>query len=281
MRPSERLGALAILCLSLLLAVLRPAGAPGSLAALGVALAATVALARLAGKGGPSGLVRDAAPYAVVLLVFSLLQPAIEAVNPARYDALLAGLDQRWLGGLVRAWCGALGRPDALTDAAYLAYASFYFLPVVVLSAARARRAAGTFERASFTVLLGFYLSFVGYFCTPTLGPRLPRSQEALLGGGIVSQAVRDFLHAAEATTLDGFPSGHAAISLVAAHLGARLFPRAAWPLLAWAAAVVFATVYIQAHYVVDVLAGVLLYGLTLGLAPRARRCLGGEAVGS
>jgi membrane-associated phospholipid phosphatase len=279
MRPTERLGALAILTLSLLLAALRPAGAPAGLAALGVALAATVALARLAGEGGPLGLVRDVAPFAVAVAIFSLLQPAIEAVNPARYDALFGGLDRRWLGGLVRAWRGALGRPDPLTDAAYLAYVSFYLLPVVVLVAVRARRARGTFDRASFTIVLGFYLSYAGYFCWPTSGPRLPRSEEALLGGGIVSQAIRDFLRAAEATTLDGFPSGHAAISLLAAHVGARFFPRAAWPLFAWAAAVVFAAVYVQAHYAVDVLAGALLYGLTLGLAPRVLRCLGGGSV--
>ena len=275
MNGPERLGAVALLALSLVLGAFRPPGAGSALAVMAVAFGATLALGRLAWTRGLPGLVRDVVPFAVVIAIFAELQPAIEAVNPARYDALFAGWDQRFLGGVVQAWRGALGRPDLLTDANYLAYFSFYFIPVVVLVVAWARLGHRAFQRASFTVLLGFYLSFVGYFLWPTLGPRLPLSEEALLGGSAVSQTVRSCLRAAEATTLDSFPSGHTAISMLSAHVGARLFPRAGPLLWAWAAAIVFSTVYVQVHYAVDVLAGVLLYVLTLRVAPLATRWLG------
>jgi len=280
MNGPERLDAIALLVLSLVMAAYRPPGAGPALAVLAVALGATLALARLAWTRGVPGLVRGVAPFAVVLAIFAELQPAIEAVNPVRYDALFAGWDQRFLGGVVQAWRGALGRPALFTDANYLAYFSFYFIPVVVLVMAWARRDHRAFERASFTVLLGFYLSYVGYFLWPTSGPRLPRSEEALLGGSAVSQAVRSFLRAAEGTTLDSFPSGHTAISMLSAHVGTRLFPRAGPLLWAWAAAIVFSTVYVQVHYAVDLLAGVLLYLVTLLLAPPAARWLGSEERG-
>lgn len=278
MNAQERLGAVAVLALSLILGALRPPGAGPALAVLAVALAATLALARLGFRHGLPGLIRDAVPFAVVVAVFGELQHGIEALNPARYDVFLSGLDRRWLGAAVLAWRGALGRPALLTDASYLAYASFYFLPVVVLLAAWVRRDHRAFGRASFTVLLGFYLSYVGYFLWPALGPRLAPSEEAaLLGGGAVSHAVRSFLRAAEGTTLDAFPSGHAAISMLAVHVGTRLFPRVGPLLWAWAAAIVFSTVYVQAHYAVDVAAGALLYLLTLPAVPWAARLLGGE----
>jgi len=210
--------------------------------------------------------------------VFAELQPAIEAVNPARYDALLAGLDARFLGGLVRAWRGALGRPAALTDAAYLVYASFYLLPIAVLAATRLRRGPAAFEQTAFVIGLGFYLSFVAYFLWPASGPRLPPAEEAALGGSAVSEAVRAFLSATEATTLDAFPSGHTGLSMLAAHLGARRFPRAAIPLWSWSAAIVFTTVYIHVHYAVDLLGGVVLFAVTLLLAPAAGRLLGARA---
>jgi membrane-associated phospholipid phosphatase len=275
-RASERLTAVALLALSLAVALSRPPGAGPRLIVVAALLAGVLVHARTGATRGPLGLLRDFFPVAVVVGIYMLLQPAIEAVNPRRYDALLAALDERWLAALVARWRGALGRPGALTDALSLAYVSFYLLPLGVAVAARARRPRADFERVSVAVLLSFYASYLGYFLWPASGPRVPRAEEAArLGGGPVSLLVRDFLHAAEATTLDAFPSGHAAVAVVAAALGARLFPRAAAALGAWAAAIVFSTVYLSVHYAVDVLAGLVLAAATLAAAPALSRRLG------
>jgi membrane-associated phospholipid phosphatase len=275
-RPSERLQALGLLALSVTVALARPAGAGPRLLLLGLLLGAVVLLARLGAAGGPAAALRDLAPVGLIVAVFSTLQPVIEAVNGRRWDAALAAFDERWLGPLVAAWRGALGRPDALTDLVYAAYASYYLLPLAVCLAVRRRRGRGAFEEAVFAVLLAFALSFLGYFLWPAAGPRVPPAEEAArLGGGAVSRGVRAFLAAAEGTTLDAFPSGHTGISLVSAWVGARRLPRAAPWLWAWALAVVFATVYIHVHYAVDVLAGVALAGIALALSRPLARALG------
>jgi membrane-associated phospholipid phosphatase len=235
-------------------------------------------LARSGDRPGPLGLVRDFVPVAVVVAIFSLLQPLIVALNPLRYDALLAALDARWFAPLAGAWRGALGRPDWFTDLVYVAYWSYYLLPVAVAVAARAWHGPAVFERTVFTMLLAFYLSYLGYFLWPASGPRVPHADEALvLGGGAVAAGIRAFLRAAEATTLDAFPSGHTALSLVPAVLGTRLMPRWGPMLWSWAAMVVFATVYIQVHYVADVVAGAVLGLAALALAPGLHRVLGGR----
>ncbi len=278
MRGSERLTALALLLLSVAAAVSGSAEAGTRLAALAGLLAAVLILARTRARAGPLGLVRDFAPVAIVIATFMLLQPLIVALNPVRYDEVLAAADARWFAPLVTAWRGALGRPAWFTDLTYAAYWSYYLLPVVVAVAARARRGPAAFERTVFALLLGFYLSYLGYFLWPASGPRVPRSDEAaVLGGGAVAVAVRAFLRAAEATTLDAFPSGHTALAVVPAVLGARLFPRWAPGLAAWAAAVIFATVYIHVHYVADVAAGAVVGLAALALAPGLRRALGGR----
>ncbi len=98
-----------------------------------------------------------------------------------------------------------------------------------------------------------------------------------MLGGGAVSQAVRSFLRAAEGTTLDAFPSGHAAISMLAAHVGTRLFPgpprfcgpgRRPSPSPPSTCGRTTPSTS---------LAGALLYLLTLPAVPWAARLLGGE----
>jgi membrane-associated phospholipid phosphatase len=85
--------------------------------------------------------------------------------------------------------------------------------------------------------------------------------EQQVLGGGTFSARVRDFLRAAEVNQLDAFPSGHTALSLVYLGYGWRLFP--SWkvriPLAVSVAGIVFATVYLSLHYVVDLFAGALL----------------------
>jgi membrane-associated phospholipid phosphatase len=203
-----------------------------------------------------------------VPVVYLLLQPLIEITVPWRADAALAAWDAQCCAGLVHAWQNALGRPAALTDAVYLAYGSYYLLPLLVAAQAW-RRGAETFERSAFALLLGFYLSYLGYFLWPASGPRVPQADENLiLGGGSISEAVRAFLRHAEWTTLDAFPSGHTAVSLIACTIGSRLMSRAATAgLWLWGAAIVFATVYIHVHYVVDLLAGLVLALGVLALA--------------
>jgi membrane-associated phospholipid phosphatase len=278
-RPSERLTLVASVGLAAVTAAVQPQGvALRLLVFLGIG-AATLLLARAPARD-TTRFVRDWLPVGEVLVVFLLLQPVIEAAVPWRLDAALDALDARYLAGLVGAWRGAFGRPAAFTDAMYLAYCSYYFLPLAAAVIAW-RRGPEAFGRVVFPLLLGFYLSFLGYLLLPALGPRLPLAAEAgALGGGAPSDAVRAFLHAAEATTLDAFPSGHTAVAVIAAAGGARLVGRAAAVALwLWAAAVVFSTVYIHVHYAVDIVAGLALAALVLG-TDRARGLQGAGPTG-
>ena len=274
MRSSEWLTLLAALGLSAVTAAVQPPGAALRLVAfVGIALA-TLVLARAPARGA-LGFLRDWLPVAVILVVFLLLQPIIEAAVPWRLDAALAAFDARYLARAVALWQGAFGRPAAFTDGVYLAYCSYYFLPVTAAAIAW-RRGPEAFHRVVFPLLLGFYLTFLGYILLPASGPRLPSAAEAqALGGGVPSEIVRAFLHAAEATTLDAFPSGHTTIAVLSAVGGSRLVGRGTGAALwLWAAAVVFSTVYIHVHYAIDVVAGLALAALVL-CVERARvpRC--------
>jgi membrane-associated phospholipid phosphatase len=277
MRGSERLTAVVLLLLSGAAAVARTGEAVARLPALLALLGLVLLLARTGARAGPLGLLRDFATVGVVVAVFMLLQPLIEALNPLRYDGLLAAADARWFAPLAEAWRGALGRPAWFTDLAYLAYWSFYLLPLAVAVVARLHHGPAGFERTAFAILLAFYLCYLGYFLWPASGPRVPPAQEAaVLGGGAISDAVRGFLRSAEATTLDAFPSGHTALALVPAVLVTRLLPRWAPAFWLWSAAVIFATVYISVHYVTDLVAGAALGVASLALAPRLQRALEG-----
>ncbi len=229
------------------------------------------ALARLR-AGGPRWLqlAHDFLPVAVIPVVFNLLAPVIPCVNPVLWDPSFAELDARFFQWISESWKQALGRPWWLTDFASVAYVSFYLLPVL-LGVAALRRGQHEFETFAERIVFGFYVLYVAYAIFPTIGPRVPAElEDQILGGSAVSQAVRAFLHQVELTKTDAFPSGHTAITLICFAYAWRAASRyrTLWTL--WTGAIVFSTVYLHYHYVVDTLAGV---GLALLLGPMLSVC--------
>jgi membrane-associated phospholipid phosphatase len=273
LRRSEKLSLLSLAVLVVLTLAGRPA-AVVELTAAFVGLAGAVLLLAKLGRGSRGwSLVRDFSPAILIVTIFTVLEPIIVAVNPARWDGTFAAIDARYFSGLVESWRGVLGRPAQFTDGVYLVYLSYYVFPIAVGAAVRRSRSAAEYEETAFIVLASFYVCYLGYFLCPTSGPRLSDAEAVLLGGGAISEASRAFLRMAEGNHLDAFPSGHTGVSLVTLAVGWRLLPRWRIWLVAWAAAIVFATVYIHVHYVVDVVVGAAVaLGVLLLEVPAVRQ---------
>jgi membrane-associated phospholipid phosphatase len=243
-----------------------PARIVASLAALAVV---HLAIAAAASRSPGARVLHDFLPFPELIFLFNASGPVIAAVNRLRFDGVLAAADLRLLGPVAPAWRHLLGRPAWLVDLASVAYVSYYAMPLAIGVALYAANRRREFQEASLAIATTLVLCYLGYFLFPTTGPRVPAAEwRATLGGGAISQAVRVFVAAGEMNVLDAFPSGHTALGLVSAWLGWRMLPRARPVLAAAAGGIVFATVYLSYHYVVDVLAGAAL-ALTV---PRAVR---------
>jgi membrane-associated phospholipid phosphatase len=271
-RPVDRL----LLAYLVALAALAAARVPSPLPLLGmigfVALA-LVGAAVLRGRSAVAHWVHDYFPIVGVLAGFSLSGPVIAAVNPERFDATFAAWDHALFGAVAAHWFGALGRPAWLTDVASVLYCSYYVVPVVMGVALRRTGRLAEFDELVFTVVAAFLLSYVGYFLTPTLGPRVPPDRaQAVIGGNALSAGVRWFLRTVEWNRLDAFPSGHTALALVFLWLGWRMFPAWRAVLALLVCGIIFSTVYLSLHYVVDVVAGVALAAAVPWLVPRLER---------
>ena len=218
-------------------------------------------------------------PLPIVVTIFNVAGPLIGALNPLRFDGTMASLDASLFGPVVPAWFHLLGRPTWLTDAASLAYVSYYFIPFGMCIALWVQGRWKDFDDLAFALITTLLLTYIGYFLVPTTGPRVPHELELqVLGGGTFSARVRDFLRAAEVNQLDAFPSGHTALSLVYLGYGWRLYP--SWkvriPLAVSVVGIVFATVYLSLHYAVDLVAGALL-ALAVPVSIRGLRRIFGE----
>jgi membrane-associated phospholipid phosphatase len=242
------------------------------LSALGVAGGIVLSI-RAAGRGRGLAIVHDFLPVLTVAAGYLMMGPLVEALSARRWDAFLAGVDATLFGALGARWRGLLGRPAWLSDVASVSYFAFYPMPIAMLVALRAGRRRAAFDDLALRLVATFLFSYCLYLAFPAVGPRPGASvARTVVGGGVISEGLRLFLSAVERMPWDAFPSGHTAIAAVCAACAPRLFPRA-WPaVLVTSVAIVFSTVYLHLHYVVDVVGGIALMLLVTALIPALKR---------
>ena len=206
-------------------------------------------------------------PTVSILAIFDSLEHLVHAINPRDIDPLLIRLDYLLFGGHPTVLLEQLMTP-ILTDLLQLAYASYYFLPIALGAVLLMKRDEAAFDHALFLIMLCFYLSYAGYLLFPALGPRFTMShlQHTELRGLFVTGPLQELLNRLEGIKRDAFPSGHTGIALTVLVLSWKYEKRLFRLFLPCVAALVFSTVYLRYHYVVDVLAGAALTALTLFL---------------
>ena len=274
-RPLEVLNLGALLALSLVTLLLYESlPDPGEIllrfAVMGAFLALIVFLARRSERLPPAIRVAvDFYPAAFIPFVFESLGPLIAAARGSARDGLLIAAD-RWLFGVdVTVWLERFVRPW-LTDLLYLCYASYYFF-ALTLGAVLWRKSPAAARRYIFTLSVCYFVSYVGYFLVPALGPRfaLASRQTLSLEATPLSRAISVTINQLERTKFDVFPSGHTMIAAAVLLVAWKRERRAFWALLPVGVGLIVSTVYCRYHYVVDVLAGLALAFAVVPIADR------------
>jgi membrane-associated phospholipid phosphatase len=275
LRPLEavNLAALAIL-LALTLVLWRNLADPGEIllryALMGAFLAVAVFLNQRPERLPKALRVAvDFYPAAFVPFVFESLGPLIPAARGGARDDLLIAADRALLGGDVTVLLQPYVTPFWAAFF-YVAYATYYFLPLVLGGFLWARDVALA-RRFIFTLSVCFYVSYAGYFTVPAYGPRtaLADRHTVPLETSPVARAISRTINEVEHTKLDVFPSGHTMITVAVLMVAWRRARKAFWFLLPVAVLLIISTVYCRYHYVVDVLAGILLAFATVPLGDR------------
>lgn len=209
-------------------------------------------------------------PLISVIVIFDSLGWIVHYINPVDIDPILVEIDYRLFGNHPTVMLESIVNP-LLTDILQLAYASYYFLPVVLGVMLLRNGQREEFNRSLFLVLLCFYLSYIGYIIWPALGPRfeIAHLQTIELRGMFFADLIKDALNFLEGIKRDAFPSGHTAIALTVLYLAFKYKRMLFWIYLPVVIMLIFSTVYCRYHYVVDVIAGMGLTLLTLFLGER------------
>lgn len=215
-------------------------------------------------------------PLLIIPVVFDSLGDLIPWMRPRLLDDALIRIDHAMFGVHPTVWMERIIHP-ALTTAMQFAYISYYPMSALLGLVLYLKRRHHEFDEAVFGIMLCFYLSYVGYILVPAVGPRftLVDLQTTDIQAIPLVTTIRNTLNGIEHNKADAFPSGHTAVALMTLYYSWKTKERILFFILAPViTALIFSTVYLRYHYVIDVIGGVLLAALTIPLAPRARRLM-------
>jgi len=199
-------------------------------------------------------------PVIAVILIFDSLGGLIRYINPITYDHLLIRLDYIIFKAHPTIVLERFTTP-VNTELLQFAYISYYFLPVILGVTLKIKGKDAEFNKSIFLIILCFFLSYIGYILVPAIGPRFTMNhlQSFELHGVFLRDIIDSALNTLEGIKRDAFPSGHTAVTLVVLYLACRFQRALFWVFLPVVMALIVATVYLRYHYVIDVIAGVLL----------------------
>lgn len=245
-------------------------------AALGVAILAAAAYRTRVGTAKRGFYLSVVITVMTVFIVFNSLGELIASFHATTFDDVLIAVDHSMFGVHPTVWMERWIRPT-LSALLQFAYISYYFIPLWLGAVFIAKGRFEAFEEALFGIVLCFYLSYVGYLLVPAVGPRFTLShlQTANLQLYPLIETIQAVLNALEKNKTDAFPSGHTAVSLMCLYFAWKEREKKLFAVFVpVVTGLLISTVYLRYHYVIDVIAGIALTGLTIALAPGLQRLL-------
>lgn len=217
----------------------------------------------------------------IIFLTFKEIYILLSGFHTVDYDNLLIKIDRFIFGTDPTVFLYQFSHP-VITEILQIAYATFFLLPIILGVEFQLKKEYNKFNFIIFSVVLGFFLSFIGYFLLPAVGPRFTLhnfdTKSIELPGLFLTNFLREIVNIGESIpngTLnpidvvqrDVFPSGHTQMTLIVIYLAVKLKSRNKWFFLIDGTLLIISTVYLRYHYVTDLIGGLAFMILTVAIA--------------
>jgi membrane-associated phospholipid phosphatase len=214
----------------------------------------------------------------VILLFFKEIYLIMINLEPVFYDDILIKIDHYIFGVNPTQYLFGIHNPF-LTEILQIVYGVFYLTPFIFGMELYLWNRFDEFKYAMFVIFFGFYLSFIGYLILPAIGPRFTLHNFANLSnelpGIFFTDILRDFVNWGESISKnianpesiaqrDAFPSGHTEIILLIVYMSHKIKSNSFYFYLPYAILLMFSTIYLRYHYVIDVFAGAVFALITI-----------------
>jgi membrane-associated phospholipid phosphatase len=219
----------------------------------------------------------------IIFLSFKQVYILLSSIHTTDFDNILIEADRLIFGHDPTVFLYQYANP-LITEILQIAYGTFFLLPLILGIEYHFKKDFEKFNYVIFLIVFGFFLSYVGYFFLPAVGPRFTLHNFDMtnieLPGLWLTNFLREVVNSGESIpsgTLnpmevvqrDVFPSGHTQMTLLVMYLAVKFKSKNKWFFLIDGTLLIFATVYLRYHYFVDLLGGTLFMLITLILGKK------------
>jgi len=221
-------------------------------------------------------LFRDWYVYIIIGLIYMQYVRLVPFINPHEVDNIIIRIDKfLFLGNHPTLLLEQITYP-VITEILQVVYASFSLMPAILCLLLYIDGRKVTFHIVLSLIMIGFYSSYIGYYIAPAIGPRftLAHLQNLELRGILTYDFISSTLNYFEGVkdgvyAHDCCPSGHTLIAILVAALSFRYRKSIFHIILPWSMLLIFSTVYLRYHYVLDLIAGAAVAAIIIRFAPR------------
>lgn len=214
-------------------------------------------------------LLRDGLPFGYCIAIYTNLHDTIHFANPHDIHTSLIKIDAFLFGVQPCVWAERFINPY-LTEVFTFCYALFFlFAPLVALVLYLQKRYQ-EFRYILVSTILCFYIGYFGYILFPAAPPRYTLVSEFThsLHGQFLEASMK-FINIFPSTSRCAFPSLHSAVTVLSLLFAFKYVRWLFWILLPFGLGLLLATIYLRHHYVIDLLAGFVLCGISFWLGPK------------
>ena len=214
----------------------------------------------------------------LTFIFFKELYGMIDPIRGIIYDDVLILIDRLIFRADPTIALYQIANP-ILTELLQIVYGTFFFLPVILGIDLIRQKKSEEFNYSAFIIVYGFVLSFIGYILVPAIGPRFTLHNFEMnnieLPGLFITDILREIVNSGESiprgtinpamfVQRDAFPSGHTQMTLLVMFLSVKFGSKLKWFFIIIGSLLIFATVYLRYHYVVDLIGGLFFMIFTL-----------------
>ena len=214
---------------------------------------------------------RETLPFAFCISIYTNMHDMVHLVNPNDVDNKLIVLDDYILGFQPAIYLEQFISPE-LTDFMYFSYSSFLFYILLFTMYLYVRKNYHAFRETLVSVILTFYIGYIGYVVFPAVGPKFTMAHlfETSLSGSFITDRLSFLMdyEISEYTRRDCFPSLHNGVIFLILLFAFKHQKTYAFIFLPFAIALFISTLYLRYHYFIDMIAGFILATAMFYLGP-------------
>ncbi|MEW5739711.1 MAG: phosphatase PAP2 family protein [Myxococcota bacterium] len=226
---------------------------------------------------GLAQLLRDWTPLLLILSAYAWMDAVVQGHLAPEQDALMAAIDRVLFGGVdpLDLFERIIWTP--LSEWLAFAYSFYAILYPLVLGGIFMFAGRAALRESCFILGVALLVGYVSYSLVPVKGPLLTRTFSVSLDYYLIGP-VKEAMMDATRITWDCFPSMHTCCTVLMGWCCWRHVRRLFWTILPVVVSMPVACIYLRYHYVIDVLAGLVLAAVMIAVTARFQKQLAGPA---